>query len=498
MAGESWRQGQSVIGLKSATWKVAIRPRTPSILSNHFLSRGVYGLKMWTSSRKNDETFSFATAQQTDQFMPMKSPFPSLRSVVFLSVGLFFNMVPLQADDWPQWRGPDRNGISQETGLLKEWPGDGPTLLWQQTDIGSGYSTPAVVGDRIYLLSNKGTEDEFVQAVDVKDGKQVWSARLGKVGNPEQNPNFPAARSTPTVQGEFLYALGSDGDLACLELGSGKVRWHKSLRTDFDGKPGNWAYAESPLVDGDTLVCTPGGSNATVVALNTMTGDVIWKCPLPSGDEAAYASAIIVESGGIKQYVQLLQKGLAGIEAKTGQLLWRYPRVTSKYGANIPSPVADDNYVYAGSAGTGGGTVKLKAADGAVEANEVYFSPKLPTSIGGAVKVGGFLYGTTALTMLCTDFTTGDVKWEERAIGAASLLYADDRLYLHGENGQVALVEATPEGYREKGRFTPPNPPTRKGQLEKAWAYPVIANGRLYIRDQNSLWCYEVRASAQP
>jgi outer membrane protein assembly factor BamB len=428
----------------------------------------------------------------------MKSSLQNSCPVVLLVMGLFFSVISLRANDWPQWRGPDRNGVSKETGLLKEWPANGPKLVWQQSEIGSGYSTPAIVGDRIYLLSNKGTEDEFVQALDVKDGKQIWSTHIGKVGNPEQDPNFPAARSTPTVEGEFLYALGSDGDLACLETGSGKVRWQKNLRTDFGGKPGKWAYAESPLVDGDSVICTPGGSSATVVALDKKSGDVIWKCALPSGDEASYASAVVVESGGVRQYVQLVQKGLVGIEAKTGTLLWRYERVTSRYGANIPSPVADDNYVYAGSAGTGGGVVKLKAEDGKVEANEVYFSPKLPTAIGGAVKAGDYLYGTTAETMLCIGFATGDMKWQERAIGAASVLYADERLYLHGENGEVALVEPTPAGYHEKGRFTPPNPPARKDQLEKAWAYPVIANGWLYIRDKNSLWCYDVREGAQP
>src|ERR1051326_8623349 len=177
------------------------------------------------------------------------------------------------ASDWPQWRGPQRDGTSRETGLLKEWPKEGPHLAWKITHAGSGYSTPAVVGERIYLLGNDGPENEFVLALDVKDGKRVWSTSIGKVGNPKQNPNFPAARSTPTVDGPLLYALGSDGDLACLETATGKARWVKSLREDFGGKPGEWAYSESPLVDGDTLVCTPGGDQATLVALNKRTGD---------------------------------------------------------------------------------------------------------------------------------------------------------------------------------------------------------------------------------
>jgi outer membrane protein assembly factor BamB len=403
--------------------------------------------------------------------------------------------LPLVADDWPQWRGPQRDGVSKETGLLKEWPKGGPKVSWKVTDIGSGYSTPAVVAERLYLLGNEGADNEFVEALSVRDGKRIWSTRLGKVGHPTQKPNFPAARSTPTVEGEFLYALGSDGDVACLEKATGKIRWQKNLRTDFGGKHGEWAYSESPLIDGDALVCTPGGSDATLLALNKKSGEVIWECPLPEGDEAAYASAIVVESAGVKQYVQLLQKGLVGVEAKTGKFLWRYGKPVSRYGANIPTPLASDGYIYCAAAGTGGGAVKLKVKAGGVEPEQIYFEPKLPTAIGGAVKVGNYFYGTTAQALLCTEFTTGQVKWEDRALGAASICYADGRLYCHGENGEVALVEATPEAYREKGRFTPEDAPKHSNPMEKAWAYPVVANGQLYIRDHGNLWCYEIKAA---
>src|SRR5439155_12806240 len=248
----------------------------------------------------------------------MKCSF-GIRGVLVLSTAL-----SVVANDWPQWRGPQRNGVSSETGLLQEWPKDGPALRWKVADVGSGYSTPAVVGARLYLLGNEGLDNEFVRALSVKDGKRAWSTRLGKVGHPQQKPNFPAARSTPTVEGEFLYALSSDGDLASLEIGTGKVRWQKNLRADFGGKPGEWAYSESPLIDGDALVCTPGGSEATLVALNKKTGEVIWKSAVPGGDEAAYASAIIVEAGGVKQCVQLLQNGLVGVDSKTGRFVWRY------------------------------------------------------------------------------------------------------------------------------------------------------------------------------
>jgi outer membrane protein assembly factor BamB len=397
------------------------------------------------------------------------------------------------ASDWPQWRGPHRDGVSQETGFRKEWPKDGPPLVWRASEIGRGYSTPAIAGDRLYLLGSQGMDNEFVEALSLKDGKKIWSTRLGAVGNPKQKPNFPTARSTPTIEGNVLYALGSDGDLACLEASSGKIKWKKNLRNDFGGKPGEWAYAESPLLDGDTLVCTPGGSQATLLALNKNTGEVLWKCALPEADEAAYSSPILVEAGGVRQYVQLLQKGLVGVEAKTGKFLWRYDKPVSKYGANIPTPVAADGVVYAGSAGTGGGAVKLNSKDGTVKPEELYFGPKYSTAIGGAVKVGNYLYGTTGQSLQCVEFTTGQIKWEERSIAPGSLCYADGLLFVHGENGDVALVQASPDGYKEKGRFTPAEQPSKANAMEKAWAYPVAVNGRLYIRDHDALWCYAVK-----
>src|SRR5579883_2055750 len=391
--------------------------------------------------------------------------------------------------DWPQWRGPGRDGISQETGLKKQWPQQGPALVWKASGIGRGYSTPAISGDRLYVMGSEGTDNEFVEALSLKDGKKIWSTRLGAVGNPKQQPNFPTARSTPTIDGATLYALSSDGDLACLETATGKIKWNKNLKTDFGGKPGTWAYAESPLIDGNTLVCTPGGSAATLLALDKNTGNVFWKCALPEADEAAYSSPIIVEAAGVKQYVQLLQKGLVGVEAKTGKFLWRYAKPVSVYGANIPTPVAGDGVVYVGSAGTGGGAVKLQPKEGGVQAESLYFSPKYPTAIGGAVKVGNYLYGTTGQALQCIDFATGSVKCEERSIAPGSLCYADGLLFLHGENGEVALIEASPDGYKEKGRFSPPEQPAKLNAMEKAWAYPVVVNGRLYIRDHDSLWC---------
>ncbi len=406
---------------------------------------------------------------------------------------LFAASATVSAADWPQWRGPGRDGHSPEKGLLKTWPATGPKLAWKVADAGSGYSTPAAVGDRIYFLGNDGLENEFVRAAALKDGKTIWTTRLGKVGNPSQKPNFPGARSTPTVSGGLIYALGSDGDLACLDAATGKVRWAKNLRSDFGGKPGEWAYSESLLVDGNAVIGTPGGADATIVALKKDSGDLLWKCPLPEADAASYSSAIAVSAGGIKQYVQHLSKGLVGVDAASGKFLWRWAKAVSRYGANIPTPVAADGLIYTAGAGTGSGAIKLRANDGGIDVEQVYFESKLPTAIGGAVKVGDYLYGTTAQALMCVEFATGKIKWEERAIGAASIAVADGCLYLQGEDGTVALAEATPEGYREKGRFTPPERPKRSQPMEKSWTHPVIAQGQLLLRDHNLIWCYEIR-----
>ncbi len=338
-------------------------------------------------------------------------------------------------------------------------------------------------------------EDESVTALDVKDGSEIWSTRIGKVGNPDQRPDFPAARSTPTIVGDVLFALGSDGDLACVETNTGKVRWQKNLRTEFGGKPGTWAYSESPLVDGDVVVCMPGGADATVLALNAKNGELVWESAIPGGSAAGYSSIIATDTGGVRQYVAYLADGLVGVNAKTGGLLWRYDRTKGAMGMSILTPVVHNGLVYSGAGRVGGGSVKIVAEEGAEEAEEVYFSTKLPTAIGGAIVVNDTLYGCGGKVLVCADFETGEILWSERSIAPGSLCYADNRLYLHGENGDVALLEASREAYREHGRFTPSDPPARKNGMEKAWAYPVVANGRLYIRDVDSLWCYDISAS---
>ena len=269
----------------------------------------------------------------------------------FVSVGCL-STLPVLAADWAQWRGPQRTGVSAEQGLAHQWPKDGPPLVWHVKDVGNGYGSPSVVGQRVYLLGSEGLENEFVEARRRGDGQQLWRRRIGNVGEPEQEPNFPAARSTPTIDGDRLYAFGSDGDIVCLETASGRVIWQKNVKKDFKGKSGGWAYSESPLVDGNVVVCTPGGFEAAMIALNKMTGDVVWKCPIDDAEEAGYASAVITNFGGKKQYVQFYSKGVIGVDAASGKYLWR---ALETEGDNLATPIVKDGFVYSPISGTGGG-----------------------------------------------------------------------------------------------------------------------------------------------
>jgi outer membrane protein assembly factor BamB len=391
------------------------------------------------------------------------------------------------ADDWGQWRGPQRDGISQEKGLASTWPESGPKLVWQAKDLGTGYSTPSVVGDRLYVICNQGMDQESVVALSAATGGPLWSTKIGKVGKNE-GPQYPGTRSTPTIIGDFLYALGSDGDLCCLETKSGKITWSKNLRTDFGGVPGMWAYSESPLVDGDMLVCSPGGPTATVVALNKKNGELIWKSPMAEADKSSYSSPLVATIGGVKQYVFFLGKGAVGLKADTGDLQWRYTK-TSDAQANIATPVVKGDFVYTGASRVGGALIQLTSAKS--EPQEVYFAKSLPAGIGGSVLVDGNLYGSAGQTMMCVDYATGAVKWQDRGIGAASVCFADGRLYLHAENNDVAMIAASPTGYQLLGKVTPPGTPERGNT--KAWTHPIVSNGRLYIRDLGSIWCYDIR-----
>jgi outer membrane protein assembly factor BamB len=395
------------------------------------------------------------------------------------------------AADWPQWRGPARTAVSAETGLLSSWPADGPRLLWRVSDIGGGYSTPSVAGDHLFVLVNHGIEQELLQARSIADGKLAWSVLLGTVGNPDQQPSYPGSRSTPTVTADTVYALGSNGDLVAVNRRDGRERWRRQLRQDFGGKPGTWAYAESLLLDGDTLVVSPGGETA-LVALDRETGKEKWRSRVPGGEDAAYSSSIVLSTGRVKQYVQFLQKGLVGIDAGSGTLLWRYDAPAAGSAANMATPIARGDVVFATTNQGGGGFVRLASGPGGVDATPLHFDKKIGIGAGGAVLIGDHLYGANSQGLLAIAWEAGTIAWQNRSVGAASVAAAEGRLYVRGEGGEVALVDASPDGYQERGRFTPVDPPERA--KARAWPHPVIAGGRLYLRDIGVLWAYDIRA----
>jgi outer membrane protein assembly factor BamB len=386
--------------------------------------------------------------------------------------------------DWPQWRGPMRDNHSADTGLLKQWPEGGPPLAWKAKGVGTGYSSVSVAGGRIFTMGD-GPDSSYVHALKLDGGGKLWSAKVGRTGG-----SYEGTRSTPTVDGDRVYALGQWGDLVCLEAVGGKEIWRKNLEKDFGGHMmSGWGYSESVLVDGEKVVCTPGGDKGTILALNKDTGDVVWRTK-EFKDSAAYSSLVPAEIGGVRQYVQLTDASVVGVAADSGKLLWRAPRKGET--AVIPTPVVHDNHVFVTSGyGVGCNLFRVTESAGKFKAEQVYASKNLTNHHGGVVLVGDYLYGTDDRQLICMEFLTGKVAWKDRGVGKGSVVYADGNLYVRGEGGPgaVALVEATPKGYRERGQFEQPDRSDKN-----SWAHPVVAGGKLYLRDQDVLLCYDVRA----
>jgi outer membrane protein assembly factor BamB len=387
--------------------------------------------------------------------------------------------------DWPQWGGPDRNAISKETGLLKSWPKGGPPLAWKARGLGVGPSTPSIAEGRVFAMGNRD-QTEYVVCLDGLGGKELWAAAVGPVRR-ETNDDPAGPRCTPTVDGKLVYALGRSSDLVCLESATGKEVWRKDLRKDFGGQVGPFHYCESLLVDGERLLCTPGGKNS-LVALDKKTGAVLWQTEVRNGN-AAYASPIVVEFGGTRQYIHLLSSGLVGISAADGKLLWRHDKPSSKN--NACTPIFHDGYVFATSGyDPPTALVQLRIPEkGTFRAEEVYFTQRMFTSYGGMVLWEGHLYGSIGEMLACVELKTGNVLWKERTPGKGSIASADGLLYYRSErSGATFLVEPNPKEYVELGRFDQPE----RSKLS-AWPHPVIANGKLYLRDHDLLLCYDVK-----
>jgi outer membrane protein assembly factor BamB len=412
-----------------------------------------------------------------------------MRRLRALTLLLTLTLMPANAGvvaveaEWPQWRGPERNGLSRETGLMKAWPAGGPKAAWSASGLGQGYGSLSIKGDRIFVQGMRGNES-FVFALNRADGKQVWAAKLGPSQTDDRGDG---PRGTPTVDGDRVYALSENGDLACLRFANGAVVWQRNILKDFGGSNLNWLISESPLVDGNRLIVTPGGREAGIVALDKMTGKTIWTAK-ELNDRAGYASCIVADVQGVRTVMGFTSSAGVGVRASDGKLMWRYEPVANRT-ANCTTPVYHDNKVFYTSAyGTGSALLKLTAQGGEVKAEEAYFSRDMMNHHGGVVLVDGYLYGFSNAILTCMEFATGKVMWRDRSVGKGSLTYADGQLYLLGEGNTVGLAEATPQGYREKGRFT------IEDQGRPSWAHPVVAGGKLYIRNQGTLTCYSVKA----
>jgi outer membrane protein assembly factor BamB len=401
------------------------------------------------------------------------------------------------APDWPQFHGPNRDAKSTEVGLLPQWPSDGPKLLWTIKGLGAGYSSVSIAGGKLYTMGDVETapkhKEQVLLAFDLATREKLWQAVVG----PPHSGGGP--HCTPTVDGDRVYALGTDGDLVCAETATGKILWRKKFGKDFDGKMmSGWRYSESPLIDGKKLVCTPGGNDAVLVALDKITGSLIWKCALPEigahgKDGAGYSSIVAADIDGIRQYVQLIGRGVIGVEAVTGKFLWGYNRVANGT-ANITSPVVHGNYVFATTCyGSGSALLKITRQNDRMVAEEIYWldSKTFANHHGGVVLVGDYLYGGDGQNKgapVCLHFTTGKIAWKEKAIGrrSAAVLYADGHLYFRYEDGTMALVEARPDKFVLTGQFQLPSPDG------PSWPHPVIHDKKLYIRDTNVLFCYDI------
>jgi outer membrane protein assembly factor BamB len=389
---------------------------------------------------------------------------------------------PPAAADWPQWQGPDRTGISKETGLMKEWPSSGPPVVWSAQNLGNGYGSMAVAGDRIFLQGMVGG-NSTVFALNRADGKAVWSKALGRA---ESNDQGPGPRGTPTVDGDRLYVLTENGDLACLKT-DGTAVWQRNILKDFGGRQLRWLISESPLVDGPHVIVSPGGSGAGMVKLDKMTGKTVWTSKDLS-DPAGYSSPIVADVGGVRTYLTFTAGAGVGVRASDGKLMFRYPNAANNV-ANITTPIFSDNKVFFTSAyDTGGGLVDLTAQNGELKAKEVYFTRNMKNHHGGVVLVGGYLYGFNDSILTCLEFATGKQMWRDRSVGKGSVTYADGNLYIQGENNVVGLAEASASGYKEKGRFQIAD----KGL--PSWAHPVVSGARLYVRNQDTLSAYDIKA----
>ena len=404
----------------------------------------------------------------------------------------------VRGDDWPTFRGTARTGVAPDTDLLESWPATGPRLVWEAAGAGRGYASVAISGGRIYTLgdglSTAGDDkDEYLTCFDRQTGKQVWKTKTGQPWN-EGKPDWQGSRSTPTVDGDRVYVITPHGQLVACATADGRELFRVDLKAKFGGKKGDsWGYSESVTIDGDRLICTPGGEQATMVALNKKTGEQLWTCPMQGDIGAGHASIVMSRLGDRRVCVQTTASGACGVDAATGALLWRYP--IDKTTAVIPTPIVRGDLVFFSAGYKRGGALlrQVPGPDGGVKIEEVYgLKKELANKHGGIVLVGNHLYGDSDDQGIpfCADLMTGDVVWKSRGSGknSAAVAAADGHVYVRWSDGTLALVKADPAGYAEVSAFKIPG----SGD-QPSWPHPVILDGRLYLREQDKILCYDLK-----
>jgi len=403
--------------------------------------------------------------------------------VVALTCLLMTSLPMAMGQQWTQWRGPDRSNHCLETSLFEKWGDDGPEQAWTATGLGRGYGTVSVVDGKIFVSGNTETAQQ-ISAYDL-EGTKLWST---PITDEVPKHSYLGSRTTPTWHQGKLYSVTSNGRIVCLDSKAGKLVWARDF-SDWSGKMmTKWGYAESPLVDGDVVICTPGGPDGMVVALNLESGEEVWSCKLPEYDEefgvngkslidgAGYSSAVVSEGGGVRQYVQLVGRGLIGIRAKDGKLLWRYKKVANGT-ANIPTAIVDGDHVFTSTGyNTGSALLKLSSADDGVDVEEVYWlkGKKFQNKLGGMTLVDGHIY----------------CKWgpiRAKGKGESAPLYADGHFIWRRQDGLVILTTTNTEEMEVVSDFMP------DFQEDNSWAQPVIANGVMYLREQDKLMAYKLK-----
>jgi outer membrane protein assembly factor BamB len=409
------------------------------------------------------------------------------------------------AADWPAWRGPDRDAVSKETGLLATWPAEGPKLVWRSDKAGQGYAGPAVVGGVVYTMGARG-DQEYLIALDGK-GQERWSAKIGPVHDWRENSWSRGPNATPTVDGERVYALGSKGVLLCASRGDGKELWRLDLPKELDGDVNGvgggvekfgWGYSWSPLVDGDQLVLVPGGPKGLFAALDKKTGKPLWRSKAVT-EAATYSSPIMATIGGTKQYIYLTQKSLVGVRALDGQLLWKHTREEDYPDVVCPTPIVKGDLVYTSVGKSGGADLfKVTGAGGKFKVENVWSNKDLCTYHGGVVLVGGYVYGYhEQRNWVCQELATGNVAWPKgrarQPVKAGGVIAADGRLYVLDETGTAAMLEASPKGFKVISQFKLPAQSKERKSRGGLWTHPVLSDGKLYLRDQELVFCYQVK-----